>query len=325
MSNSYEPNRLTQDIINFCKNPSEMIFVLSEHSQLISGRKSLAKIPLEKTLIGLILISLDEFEGIARGATPQPDIIGFFSSYTEKLYLTHSFEYSISWYFNANGKDTKFPIEYEEKPTKQMLAAVGRALSVQLKPTIELSNYDINNRNDISWALPAFFDGKAVSTELDDTDMLSYDSKEFVSEQLLRNADYEQYLINPEEWVAQAQAKVMDNSNIKHALARILRRKMEMESIIELVKKDETHFWHKTKRLLEAIQGKKSVLVRLENVEFKMYTEGLDKLNGVYSSYYIHPDDRYKVLTLNNKCSYYEFGICDIKQVLYRGKVIYAG
>lgn len=325
MSNSYEPNRLTQDIINFCKNPCEMIFVLAEHSQLIKGRKAFAKIPMGKTLIGLMLINLDDFEGIARGVAVQPDVMGFFSAHTEKLYFTPSLEYSFSWYYNANGEDTKFPIEYEERPTKQMLAAVGKKLSTQLMSAIEPTNYDIHNQNDISWAAPVFFDEKPISMVLDETDMLSYDCKDFVLEHLLRNADYEQYLINPEEWVAQVQAKVMNNPTIKHALVRILRRKMEMESIIELVKKDETHFWHKTKRLLEAIQGKKSVLVRLENVEFKMYTEGLDKLNGVYSSYYIYPDDRCKVLMLNDKCSYYEFGICDIKQVIYRGKVIYAG
>lgn len=325
MENKIINNHLTQDIVNFCKNPDETIFVLAEHSQLIRGRKALAKLPLGKTLLGIVLINRDEFESIARGVTSQPDIIGFFSAHTEKLYLTPAFEYSISWYYNANGGNTEFPIEYEERPTKQMLAAVGQKVSALLKPAIELTDYDIHSQNNISWAAQPFFEGEPVSTVLNDVDMLSYDSKEFVSEQLLRNADYEQYLINPEEWVAQAQDKVMANPDMKCALSRILRRKMELKAIIEQVKKDESHFWHKTKRLLDAIQGKKSVLVRLENVEFKMYTEGLDKLNGVYSSYYIHPDDRCKVLTLNDRYSYYEFGICDIKQVLYRGKVIYAG
>ena len=64
------------------------------------------------------------------------------------------------------------------------------------------------------------------------------------------------------------------------------------------------------------------MVVRLKDgAEFKMNTAGLEYYNGIYSDYYIAPEDRAQVRLHFSEWS--SLSIKDIQTVLYRGKTIY--
>lgn len=315
-------NALTQALVHYCETTSNIApFVFAEHCQQIHGKSAFVKLPLSATLIGLVLVNAAEYKTAARGAFTNMEIVGFYATTTGKLYLRESLKHSIAWYY-PQGEVPEFPIQYEPIPVMDMLNSLGKEVTNILEQELEPVSYDINNPNDIERATSYFFDEKKEPTNLSVEDFQTYFCKDFVYESLLTNNDIAEYLLEPERWSQQTAEKVLENEEVRKSLYARLQILRKVSAILAAIRNDPDHYWHKVKRLLAAIQGKKNVVVRLKDgVEFKMNTAGLEYYNGIYSDYYIAPEDRAKVRLHFSEWS--SLSIKDIQTVLYRGKTIY--
>ena len=118
---------------------------------------------------------------------------------------------------------------------------------------------------------------------------------------------------------------VMAEPTIRKTLTNHLQHIKNIQTIQEAIKNDPNHYWHKIKKLIDAIRGKKTVFVRLYNgIEFKIETEKLYKYTGVYTHWgdYETPAG-YPRNGAIKKNQHLEFKVDDIKQAMYRGKTIF--
>lgn len=327
MKNTSQKNDINADLKEFCKSSDSALFVLAQHCSMIRGKGAFAKMPLTPTLIGLIFVDVSEFDGAARcNKYLQLNMAGFYSMVTDTIYLTPFIEASISWYASYGAKtERRFPIHYKPIPTKEMLSDLGKALTPRLKQDLQPTVFDINNPNDIACALEAFFDEEEKECVLDSSAFKYIDCQDYAEYALLTNNNIAMYVENPENWANMAADMVMAEPTIRKTLTNHLQHIKNIQTIQEAIKNDPNHYWHKIKKLIDVIRGKKTVFVRLYNgIEFKIETEKLYKYTGVYTHWgdYETPAG-YPRNGAIKKNQHLEFKVDDIKQVMYRGKTIF--
>lgn len=320
---------INADLKEFCKSSDSALFVLAQHCSMIRGKGAFAKMPLAPTLIGLIFVDAPEFDGAARcNKYLQLNMAGFYSTVTDTVYLTPFIEAGISWYAPYSAKTKKeqrFPIQYKPIPTREMLSDLGKALTPRLKQDLQPTVFDINNPNDIECALEAFFDEAEKECVLDSSAFKYIDCQDYAEYALLTNNNIAMYVESPEKWANMAADMVMAEATIRKTLTNHLQHIKNIQTILEAIKNDPNHYWHKIKQLIDAIRGKKTVFVRLHNgIEFKIETEKLYKYTGVYTHWgnYETPAG-YPRNGAIKKAQHLEFKVDDIKQVMYRGKTIF--
>lgn len=313
----------------FCKSSDSALFVLAQHCSMIRGKGAFAKMPLAPTLIGLIFVDAPEFDGAARcNKFLQLNMAGFYSTATDTVYLTPFIETGITCYAPYGAKTQKarqFPIQYKPIPTKEMLNKLGKELTLRLMPDLQPTAFDVNNPNDTNCALEAFFDEAEKECMLNSDDFKTIDCENYAEYALLTNNNIAMYIENPEKWVNVAADMVMGEPTVRKILTSRLQQMKNTQTILETIKNDPNHYWHKIKQLVDAIRGKKTVVVRLHSgIKFRIETEQLYRYTGTYMYWGDYDVSAgVSVHKKNIKNQHLEFKIDDIQQVLYREKTIF--
>lgn len=313
-------NELTQKIVTFCTDETQKTFDLAENCPLIISKNCLVKIPLTKTLVGLLLMHKNELNMLLHDCgIRQTEVVGFYSATTKLLYMKNAVEYSIELKWQ-NRERPKFPIEYRPLPCSEMLNALAERLTWKLMPNTPCQPLDIYDINQIRPIANAFFGNIREKACISGEYFSSYASKK-IERQILRNQDIELYLNAPDAWFAYAEDVVMKDADTVEDIRKRIHRGCVVNVTLRAIQNDPNHNWHKQMKLMEAVAGKKVVTIKTKDATFKYKTDGLTSVDGEYGIFFI--DFSSKDMKAYRYSDFSSFSINDIEQVLYRGKVIY--
>ena len=315
-------NELTQKVIDFCKDSKQIFFPLDTYGgskplpKLGYSRRGVIKVPITQNIIGLAVTAENDFAELAATLRVYMEFYGYYSVHTGKLYFNENVKSMAEFWDEKAGRHGRY-LEYEPMPCEQMTTALSKALTEKLTAATPYPNVDVLN-DDINIAKEAFFYG-----EIQPAAILPEDIRQLMKK-YTKNSDTELYLAQPDVWLQ----KAVDGILAQHGetLSGIFQQRLTIQAILKKLKGMPQHPWTRADNLASAVTGKTTVTVTVKHADgpltFRMKAYGLGcGFAGQYSSEHAVAGDKHM---LRDQYHLNIFGIDDIQNVTYNGKVIFS-
>ena len=320
-------NKITSMLASFCEDTHSYIFTFPEET-FIDSSNGIIKIPLTDGIVGLAHVDKTEFDiWISGSRCVDIELFGFFHMKRRKFYLRNSV-FSLFWKRIPERERPDFPVEYDEIPKEEMIQQFCEKMTEVLKDDIlnESSSLKKVRGKAVERAFFRGFDGP----KLKKPDVMSPYCDDFFTCCLLNNKKIALYLDDKDKWLSDAVDTACMNVRFYDALRSIMEEQLSIADEIKAVVSKKDHDWNKIKYIMDAVKGKKSVVIDIKKdgkeASFKCSTDAFELGSyyglGLYGSWYIPKSDRIKlhcIFDVNN----FVFGINDIVRVSYRGIPLY--
>lgn len=259
-------------IAEFCKNPNEHFFKLSQHSDQVCGSQGFWKATLSASMVALFLTTEEQFCALLSGDI---EMIGFFCTVTGKFYMKDSFLYA----FHLKEPSLGLPFHYEPIPVQKMKEKLVYGIAEKMRSPALPDGFDLDKEETYEFASYDFFSTegnyKATPGKL----------YEYVSESNLVS-EIPKFLANPDKWVQTMYGVIARDESMMSELTEEMKRKSEIQAICEMIRDIPEHPWNRILRFQEAINDKSTVVVRLkkgdETCEFRL---PVDRCNTIWHYY----------------------------------------
>lgn len=259
---------IDEEIIAFCTNPNEHFFKLSEHSDQIRGNKGFWKATLSDNMVALFLTTEEQFNALLHGDI---EMIGFFCSVTEKLYMYDSFQYS----FNLQDPRMGLPFHYETVPIYKMKEQLTLGVAEKLRKPVLPVGFNLAEEDTYKFAASEYFSSHG-NYQATPGDLYGY-----VSDSNLV-AEIPKFLTDPHKWILTTYEAIAQNESVMRKLVAEMNTKSEIQAVCEMVRHAQNHPWNRILRFYDAIKDKSTVIVRLkkngETCEFRLPVDRCSKI-----------------------------------------------
>lgn len=300
---------IVKEIKAFCRNKDVSVMDLREKFDTCY---KLVKIWLTKTLVGFFLVSTDTEEIITNKRFEVSEFCGFYSAKKDQLFVEGYFRMMFVFKFS----DKICGESWCMFPHQEMMQLLCSAITERCKEELNIEVPDkipekLGNPEEV-----AFFEGGKTGFDEEDVEWIAkYKATIF-------NSDIEKFLDCPESWAKEKAATILSCDEVKQNFIRVMKCRTEAAAIAQMIAADPEHPWCKIKRLMDAIEDKKTVTLVIlrdgKNAAFKMATEHLKNRKGSY--YFWNASGNSAEL---ERAFGRTFTINDIVCAQYRGKTIY--